>query len=87
LKSAQANSSRDPISEKKKKPSQKRVGGLAQGIGLEFKPQYHKTIKIKKRSRHCRGAGGMGAKAQGSRWENAGVPAGMETKEEARQSP
>jgi hypothetical protein len=25
---------------KKKKPSQKRAGGVAQGIGPEFKPQY-----------------------------------------------
>jgi hypothetical protein len=28
-----------PIS---KKPSQKRAGGVAQGVGPEFKPQYHK---------------------------------------------
>jgi phage shock protein PspC (stress-responsive transcriptional regulator) len=27
---------------KKKKPSQKMVGGVAQGLGTEFKPQYHK---------------------------------------------
>jgi len=27
----------------KKTPSQKRAGGLAQGIGHEFKPQYQKT--------------------------------------------
>jgi hypothetical protein len=26
----------------KKKPSQKRAGGVAQGVGPEFKPQYHK---------------------------------------------
>jgi hypothetical protein len=26
-----------------KKPSQKRAGGVTQGIGLEFKPQYHKS--------------------------------------------
>jgi hypothetical protein len=32
---------RDPIS--KKNPSQKRVGGVAQGVGPEFKHQYHKT--------------------------------------------
>jgi hypothetical protein len=25
-----------------KNPSQKRAGGVTQGIGLEFKPQYHK---------------------------------------------
>jgi hypothetical protein len=30
----------DPIS--KKKHSQKRAGGVAQGVGPEFKPQYHK---------------------------------------------
>jgi hypothetical protein len=27
---------------KKKKPSQKRAGGVAQGVGPEFKPQYRK---------------------------------------------
>jgi hypothetical protein len=26
----------------KKKKSQKRAGGVAQGVGPEFKPQYHK---------------------------------------------
>jgi hypothetical protein len=26
----------------KKNPSQKRTGGMAQGVGPEFKPQYHK---------------------------------------------
>jgi hypothetical protein len=26
----------------KKNPSQKRAGGVAQGVGPEFKPQYHK---------------------------------------------
>jgi hypothetical protein len=43
LKPARANSSGDPISKKKK--SQKRVGGVAQGIGSEFKPQYRKKKK------------------------------------------
>jgi hypothetical protein len=38
LKPAHANSSRDPIL---KKPSQKRAGGVVQGVGPEFKPQYH----------------------------------------------
>jgi hypothetical protein len=33
----QANSSRDPIL---KIPNQKRAGGVAQGVGPEFKPQY-----------------------------------------------
>jgi hypothetical protein len=46
LKSAGANGSRDPISKKKKK-SQKRAGGVPQGVGSEFRPQYCK-IKINK---------------------------------------
>jgi hypothetical protein len=28
--------------------SQKRAGGVAQGVGPEFKPQYHKKKKRKK---------------------------------------
>jgi hypothetical protein len=36
-KPAWANSLRDPIS---KNPSQKWAGEVAQGVGLEFKPQY-----------------------------------------------
>jgi hypothetical protein len=39
LKPAQANSSRDPTS---KSPSEKRAGGIAQDVDLEFNPQYHK---------------------------------------------
>jgi hypothetical protein len=39
LNPAQANSSQDPIS---KNPSQKGAGGVAQGVGPEFKPWYHK---------------------------------------------
>jgi hypothetical protein len=31
-----------------KKPSQKRAGGVAPRIGLEFKPQYHKKKKKKR---------------------------------------
>jgi hypothetical protein len=31
----------------KKNPSQKRAGGVSQGIGPEFKPQYHKKKKKK----------------------------------------
>jgi hypothetical protein len=31
-----------------KNPSQKRAGGVAQGEGPEFKPQYHKKKKKKK---------------------------------------
>jgi hypothetical protein len=30
-----------------KNPSQKRAGGVAQGVGPEFKPQYHKKKKRK----------------------------------------
>jgi hypothetical protein len=44
LEASLANSSQDPISKKKKK-SQKKAGGVAQGVGLEFKPQYHKKKK------------------------------------------
>jgi hypothetical protein len=32
----------------KKKPSQKRAGGVSQGEGTEFKPQYYKKQKKKK---------------------------------------
>jgi hypothetical protein len=42
-KPAWTNSLRDPIS--KKKISQKRAGGVAQGVGPEFKPQYRKKKK------------------------------------------
>jgi hypothetical protein len=38
LKPARANSSRDPIS--KQTHERKRAGGVAQGVGPEFKPQY-----------------------------------------------
>jgi hypothetical protein len=44
LKPAQVNSIQDPIS---KIPSQKRAGGVAQGVGPEFKPQY--CLKKRKR--------------------------------------
>jgi hypothetical protein len=37
-----ANSLRDPIP---RNPSQKRTGGVAQRVGLEFKLQYHKKKK------------------------------------------
>jgi hypothetical protein len=40
LKPAKANSLQDPIS---KNSSQKRAGGMTQGVGPEFKSQYHKT--------------------------------------------
>jgi hypothetical protein len=42
-KPAPANSLRDPISKKKKKKSQKRAGGVVEGEGPEFKPQYNKN--------------------------------------------
>jgi hypothetical protein len=48
LKPAPANSSRDPISKKKKKNHKKRAGGVAQGVDPEFKPQHQK----KKRKFH-----------------------------------
>jgi hypothetical protein len=32
-----------------KNPSHKRAGGVAQGIGTEFKPQYHKKKKKRKK--------------------------------------
>jgi hypothetical protein len=48
LKPAQENSSRDPIS---KIPNTKRADGVAQGIGHEFKPQYHKKKKKKERKK------------------------------------
>jgi hypothetical protein len=44
-KSAWANTLRDPILKKK---SRKRTGGVAQDVGLEFKPQYHKKERKKR---------------------------------------
>jgi hypothetical protein len=42
-KPARASSLQDPISIKKpQKPSRERVGGVGQGVGPEFKLQYHK---------------------------------------------
>jgi hypothetical protein len=48
LKPTPVNSSTRPYLEKN--PSQKRAGGVAQGVGPEFKPQYwkKKTKKIPK---------------------------------------
>jgi hypothetical protein len=37
-----------PYSKKKKNPSQKRAGEMAQGIGPEFKSQYCKKKKYKR---------------------------------------
>jgi hypothetical protein len=45
LKPVWANSSWRPYI--KKKTSRKRVGGVPQGVGPEFKPQYHKKKKKK----------------------------------------
>jgi hypothetical protein len=42
-KPAPANSSRNPVSTI---PNKKRASGVAQGVGLEFKPQYCKIIII-----------------------------------------
>jgi hypothetical protein len=44
-KTAQANSSRDPIL---KNPSQKRAGGMVQDAGPEFKSQYRTQTKQNK---------------------------------------
>jgi hypothetical protein len=41
LKPVWANSSPDSL-KKKSSPSQKKAGGVAQGVGPEFKPQYHR---------------------------------------------
>jgi hypothetical protein len=41
---AWGNSSPDPLLEKN--PSQKRAGGVAQGVGPEFKKQYRKKKKL-----------------------------------------
>jgi hypothetical protein len=46
LKPAQANSLWDPSL---KIPNTKRAGGVAPGVGPEFKPQYHKKKKKKKK--------------------------------------
>jgi hypothetical protein len=35
----------------KKNPLEKRAGGVAQSVGPEFKPQYHKKKKKKERER------------------------------------
>jgi hypothetical protein len=52
VKSAWANSSQDPTSKKKKKTNiTKKAGGVAQGVGPEFKPQYHK--KTNKQTNKC----------------------------------
>jgi hypothetical protein len=49
--SSRQNSSQDPIS-KKKNPSPKRAGEVAQSIGPEFKPQYRgKKKKEEERKR------------------------------------
>jgi hypothetical protein len=47
LKPAQTNTSMRPYL---KNPSHKRAGGVVQGVGPEFKPQYHKKKKKKKKT-------------------------------------
>jgi hypothetical protein len=42
-KTVRANSLRDPL---EKNPSQQRAVGVAQGVGSDFKPQYHIHIKM-----------------------------------------
>jgi hypothetical protein len=37
----------------RKKPSQKRAGGITEGVGSEFKPQYWKKKKAKVSSTCC----------------------------------
>jgi hypothetical protein len=51
-KPAQANSSQDPISKKK---SQKRTGGVTQGVGPEFEPQNCKKKKSYEIDKRLRG--------------------------------
>jgi hypothetical protein len=54
LKPARANSSMRPISKKAITYTQKKgAGGVAQGVGPEFKPQYYKKKK-KKKKKNCR---------------------------------
>jgi hypothetical protein len=43
-----------------KNPSQKRAGGVAQGVGPEFKPQYQKKKKEKKEHREGWKSGSSG---------------------------
>jgi hypothetical protein len=35
-----------------KKKSQKRAGGMAQGVGPDFKPQYHKNKQTNKQKKN-----------------------------------
>jgi hypothetical protein len=42
--------------------TQKRPGGVAQGVGPEFKPQYHKKKKKKKKKRAVRTQWGQAAR-------------------------
>jgi hypothetical protein len=49
-KPAMTNSFQGPIS---KNPSQKRAGGVAQGVGLEFKPQYNTSKNAEKLESWC----------------------------------
>jgi hypothetical protein len=38
---------------KQKNPSQKRIGGMVQGVGPEFKPQYGQTTTTTKKNQTC----------------------------------
>jgi hypothetical protein len=53
-KPAQANSQRDSIS--KKCISQKRAGGMVQGVGPEFKPKYHIPTHKKMKAQYTLGS-------------------------------
>jgi hypothetical protein len=65
LKPAQANSLRDPIL---KKPHHiKRTGGMAQGKGSEFKPQYQKKERKKEMRVNYAGIEGYRRKTTGCR--------------------
>jgi hypothetical protein len=46
-KSVRTNRSRDPIGGGGEALHKKRAGGVAQGLGLKFKPEYHKKKKKK----------------------------------------
>jgi hypothetical protein len=44
----------ETLSQKKKKPFTKRAGGVVQGVGPEFKPQYCQKKKKRERERKRR---------------------------------
>jgi hypothetical protein len=51
---------------KKQNPSQKRAGGVAQGVGPEFKPQYQKKKEKKKSTDGCETRGRKFKEKQGT---------------------